>query len=91
MSYSEDQVMAAESLMAKYRGGADGEIGAALTVVGLTSERAAHEIAIRDDMIRLACRVGASLRQVAEASGLGRKAVTAIARADQAGEPQSSA
>lgn len=91
MSYSETRVMAAESAMAKYRGGADGEIGAALAVVGLISERAAHEIAIRDDMIRLACRVGASLRQVAEASGLGRKAVTAIARTDSAGEPQSSA
>lgn len=49
-------------------------------VVGLTSERAAHEVAIRDDMIRVAYRVGASLRQVAEASGLGRKTVTAIAR-----------
>ena len=88
MSYSEDQIMAAESSMAKYRGGAEGEIGAALTVVGLTSERVAHEVAIRDDMIRLAYRAGASLRQVAEASGLGRKAVTAIARADSAGEPQ---
>lgn len=88
MRYSEEQVIEAESLMAKYRGGADGEIGAALTVVGLTSERASREIAIRDDMIRVAYRVGASLRQVAEASGLGRKAVTAIARADSTGEPQ---
>lgn len=91
MSYSETQVMAAEASMAKYRGGAEGEIGAALVVVGLTSERAAHEVAIRDDMIRVAYRVGASLRQVAEASGLGRKAVTAIARATPDGEPQSGA
>ncbi len=89
MSYSEDRVMAAESSMAKYRGSADGEVGAALAVVGLSSERATHEVAIRDDMIRFACRVGASLRQVAEASGLGRKAVTVIARADPAGDSQS--
>ena len=88
MRYSEEQVIEVESSMAKCRGGAEGEIGAALTVVGLTSERVAHEAAIRDDMIRLAYRAGASLRQVAEASGLGRKAVAVIARADSAGEPQ---
>ncbi len=51
-------------------------------MVGLSSERAHKEIAIRDDMIRTAHRVGASLRQIAEASGLGRKTVTAIVEAD---------
>ena len=45
-------------------------------------ERAHKEIAMRDDMIRTAHRVGASLRQIAEASGLGRKTVTAIVEAD---------
>jgi hypothetical protein len=64
--------------MDKYRGGEEGEIGAALAVVGLSAERAAKEERIRDDMIRVAYRAGASLRQLAEVSGLGRKTVTAI-------------
>jgi hypothetical protein len=53
-------------------------VGAALVVVGLSAERAAREVEIRDNMIRVAHRAGASLRQLAEASGLGRKTVTAI-------------
>jgi hypothetical protein len=40
--------------MQKYRGGDEGEVGAALIVVGLSAERAAKEIQIRDDMIRVA-------------------------------------
>ena len=69
---------AAAAAMDKYRGGEEGEIGAALAVVGLSAERAAKEERIRDDMIRVAYRAGASLRQLAEVSGLGRKTVTAI-------------
>jgi len=64
--------------MDKYRGGDEGEAGAALVVVGLSAERAAKEAGIRDDMIRVAHRAGASIRQLAEVSGLGRKTVTAI-------------
>ena len=64
--------------MHRYRGSAEGEPGAALIVVGLSAERAAKEAGIRDDMIRVAHRAGASIRQLAEASGLGRKTVTAI-------------
>jgi hypothetical protein len=64
--------------MQKYRGGDEGEVGAALIVVGLSAERAAKEIQIRDDMIRVAHRAGASLRQLAEVAALGRKTVTAI-------------
>jgi hypothetical protein len=82
MSYTDAQVSAATAAMDKYRGGHDGELGAALVVVGLSSERAAKEVQIRDDMIRVAHRVGASLRQLAEVSGLGRKTVTAIVSAD---------
>jgi len=67
--------------MDKYRGGEDGELGAALVVVGLSAERAAKEARIRDDMIRVAHRTGASLRQLADVSGLGRKTVTAIVSA----------
>jgi hypothetical protein len=55
-----------------------GQAGAALVVVGLSAERAAKEARIRDDMIRVADRAGASIRQLADVSGLGRKTVTAI-------------
>ncbi len=82
MSYSDAQVSAAAAAMDKYRGNDDGEVGAALVVVGLTAERAAREAEIRDDMIRVAHRAGASLRQLAEVSGLGRKTVTAIVEND---------
>ena len=78
MKYTEAQVSAATAAMDKYRGGEEGEIGAALVVVGLSAERAAKEERIRDDMIRVAYRAGASLRRLAEVSGLGRKTVTAI-------------
>ncbi|MCY4423193.1 MAG: hypothetical protein OXC06_08995 [Acidimicrobiaceae bacterium] len=44
-----------------------------------------NRTSIRDDMIRVAHRAGASLRQLAEVSGLGRRAVTAIVNADPAG------
>jgi hypothetical protein len=82
MSYTEGQVAAATAAMDKYRAGQDGEVGAALIVVGLTAERVAKESNIRDDMIRVAHRAGASIRQLAEVSGLGRKAVTEIVSGD---------
>ena len=82
MSYSDAEVSAANAARDKYRSGLDYEIGTALAVVGLSAERAHKQIAIRDDMIRTAHRVGASLRQIAEAAGLGRKTVTAIVEAD---------
>ena len=82
MSYTDADVSAAIAGMDKYRSGLDYEVGAALAVVGLSAERAHKEIAMRDDMIRTAHRVGASLRQIAEVSGLGRKTVTAIVEAD---------
>ena len=78
MSYTDAEVSAASAAMQKYRGGDEGEVGAALIVVGLSAERAAKEAQIRDDMIRVAHRAGASLRQLAEVAGLGRKTVTAI-------------
>jgi len=82
MSYSDAEVSAATAAMDKLRGDAGGEVGAALVVVGLSAERAAREVRIRDDMIRVAHRTGASLRQLAEVSGLGRKTVTAIVEDD---------
>lgn len=78
MSYTDAQVATAMAAMEKYRGGDGGELGAALVVVGLSAERADKEARIRDDMIRVAHRSGASLRQLAEVSGLNRKKVTAI-------------
>ena len=82
MSYSDTEVAAANAALRKFRGDLDGEVGAALAVVGLSADRAVKEAAIRDDMIRVAHRSGASLRQLAEVSGLGRRAVAAIIDAD---------
>jgi hypothetical protein len=79
MKYSEPQLSNAIAVMEKYRVSQVGEIGSALVVVGLSAERAAKESRIRDDMIRVAHRADASVRQLADVSGLGRKTVTAIA------------
>lgn len=78
MSYSEDEVTAAIRAVDKYRGAEEGELGAALAVVGLSAERASKESRIRDEMIRVAHRSGASIRQLSEVSGLGRKTITLI-------------
>jgi hypothetical protein len=78
MRYTDADVSAAMAAMQKYRGDDESEVGAALVVVGLSAERAAKEVQVRDDMIRVAHRAGASLRQLADVSGLGRKTVTAI-------------
>jgi hypothetical protein len=82
MNYTEADVSAATAAMDKYRGGQEGEVGAALVVVGLSAERAAKEARIRDDLIRVGHRAGASIRHLAEVSGLGRKTVTAIVSSD---------
>jgi hypothetical protein len=82
MSYTHTEASAAAAAMDKFRAGAAGEVGAALAVVGLSAERTAKESRIRDDMIRVAHRAGASIRQLAEVSGLGRKTVTAIVSSD---------
>jgi len=82
MSYSEADASATTAAIDKYRVDLTGEVGAAVAVVGLCSERVLKETAIRDDMVRVAARAGASLRQLAEVSRLGRKAVTAIVDAD---------
>ena len=78
MSYDDVCVSTAIAAMDKHRGGETGEVGVALVVVGLSAERVAKETQFRDDMIRVAHRAGASLRQLAEVSGLDRKTVTAI-------------
>jgi len=78
MKYSDADVSAAVAALDKYRSGDESEVGAALAVVGLSAERVEKEARIRDEMIRVAHSSGASLRQLAEVSGLDRKAVTAI-------------
>jgi hypothetical protein len=78
VSYPDEQVSSAIAAIEKYRGSETGAVGATLAVVGLSAERAAKGARIRDDMIRVAHRAGASLRQLAEVSALDRKAVTAI-------------
>jgi hypothetical protein len=80
--YTDAEVAAATGAVERSRSGVDGEVGAALAVVGLSSERVAKEAGIRDDMIRVAHNAGASIRQLAEVSGLGRKAVTDIVSRD---------
>lgn len=69
MSYTEAQVTAASAAMEKYRGDREGEVGVALVVVGLSAERVARESKTRDDLIRVAHRAGASIRQLAEVPG----------------------
>ena len=86
MSYTYEQVSSANAAIEKFRGDEAGEIGAALSVVGLSAERAAKETRIRDEMIRVAHSAGVSLRQLAAVSGLDRKTVTAIVGASKAGE-----
>jgi hypothetical protein len=68
--------------MDKYRSGEEGEADSAPVVVGLSAERAAKEVRVRDDMTRVAHRAGASIRQLADVSALGRKTVTAIASSE---------
>lgn len=78
MNYAEDEVSEAIRALDKYKGAAEAEVDAALAVVWLCIQRTAKEIRIRDDMIRVAHRSGASIRQLADVSGLGRKTITAI-------------
>jgi hypothetical protein len=84
VSYTDDEVFAATAALDKYRGGIEGEVGSALAVVGLSAARTAKEARIRDDMIRVAHKCGASIRQLADVSGLGRKTVTAIVTSERA-------
>lgn len=74
----EAETAAAATIIEKYRSGVDGEVGGALAVVGLSADRVQRETEMRDDLIRVAHRAGASLRQIAEVSGLNRKTITSI-------------
>jgi hypothetical protein len=60
----------------------DDAVGAAVAAAGLLAHRAAQEISDRDRVIRIAKREGASLRALAEATGLSRQTIANICSAD---------
>lgn len=60
----------------------DDAVGAAVAAAALLAERAAQEISDRDRVIRIAKREGATLRALAEATGLSRQTIANICTAD---------
>jgi hypothetical protein len=56
-------------------------VGAAVAAAALLAERAAEEISDRDRVIRIAKREGATLRALAEATGLSRQTIANICAA----------
>ena len=56
-------------------------VGAAVAAAALLAERAAQEITDRDRVIRIAKREGATLRALAEATGLSRQTIANICAA----------
>ncbi len=61
----------------------DDAVGAAVAAAALLTVRAAQEISDRDRVIRIAKREGATLRSLAEATGLSRQTIANICAADQ--------
>ena len=56
-------------------------VGAAIAAAALLAERAAQEISDRDRVIRIAKREGATLRALADATGLSRQTIANICAA----------
>ena len=56
-------------------------VGAAVAAAALLAERAANEISDRDRVIRIAKRQGATLRALADATGLSRQTIANICAA----------
>jgi|GEM_PF-4670792 len=56
-------------------------VGAAIAAAALLAERAAQETADRDRVIRIAKREGATLRALADATGLSRQTIANICAA----------
>jgi hypothetical protein len=56
-------------------------VGAAVAAAALLAERATQEISDRDRVIRIAKREGATLRALAEATGLSRQTIANICTA----------
>ena len=59
----------------------DDAVGAAIAAAALLASRAAGEISDRDRIIRIANREGATLRALAEATGLSRQTIANICTA----------
>jgi hypothetical protein len=59
----------------------DDAVGAAVAAAALLAERAAQEVSDRDRVIRIAKREGATLRALAEATGLSRQTIANICAA----------
>ena len=56
-------------------------VGAAVAAAALLADRAAQEISDRDRVIRIAKREGATLRALAEATGISRQTIANICAA----------
>ena len=63
---------------------AHGEFTAGVMVVGLCADRIEHEIAYRDDMIRIAHGAGASIARLAEVSKLDDSVISDIVGSNEA-------
>ena len=63
----------------------DDAVGAAVAAAALLSERAAQEASDRDRVMRIAKREGATLRTLAEATGLSRQTIANICAAADRG------
>jgi hypothetical protein len=57
-------------------------VGAAVAAAALLANRAAQEVSDRDRVIRIAKREGATLRALAEATGLSRQTIANICAAE---------
>ena len=62
----------------------DDAVGAAVAAAALLAERAAQEASDRDRVIRIAKREGATLRALAEATGLSRQTIANICSSGRA-------
>ncbi len=74
----------ADAALAELSAGRPSEdaVGAAVAAAALLAERAAQEISDRDRVIRIAKNEGATLRALAEATGLSRQTIANICAAD---------
>lgn len=61
----------------------DDAVGAAVAAAALLTDHAAQEVSDRDRVIRIAKREGATLRMLAEATGLSRQTIANICAAHQ--------
>lgn len=61
----------------------DDAVGAAVAAAALLARSVAEELADRDRVIRIARREGATLRQLAEATGLSRQTIANLCAASK--------